>query len=74
MGIISDEQAEILTQQQKAAMEEARTTVKKSDIHPLRAGTTYLICSTGLSDYVDEDTIYDILALVQSPTKQQASL
>lgn len=74
MGIISDEQAEILTQQQKAAMEEARTTVKKSDIHPLRAGTTYLICSTGLSDYVDEDTIYDILASGAEPDEAAGEL
>lgn len=67
MGIIDDEQAEILTKQQKAAMEEARTTVKKSDIYPLRPGTTYLICSTGLAESVDEDTIYDILASGADP-------
>lgn len=74
MGIISDEQAEILTKQQKAAMEEGSTTVKKSDIHPLRPGTTYLICSTGLSDFVDEDTIYDILASEAEPDQAAGEL
>ena len=74
MGIISDEQAEMLTRQQKAAMEEARTTVKKSDIYPLRAGTTYLICSAGLSDVVDEDTIYDILASGAEPDETAGEL
>lgn len=74
MGIISDEQAELLTKQQKAAMEEARTTVKKSDIYPIRTGTTYLICSTGLSDSVDEDTIYDILASGAEPDEAAEEL
>lgn len=74
MGIISDEQAELLTKQQKAAMDEARTTVKKSDIYPIRTGTTYLICSTGLSDSVDEDTIYDILASGAEPDETAGEL
>lgn len=74
MGIISDEQAEILTKQQKAALEEGSTTVKKSDIHPLRPGITYLICSSGLSESVDEDTIYDILASEAEPDEAAGEL
>jgi nucleoid-associated protein YgaU len=74
MGIISNEQAELLTTQQKASMEEGSTTVKKSDIYPLRAGITYLVCSTGLSDAVDEDTLYDILASDTEPDQAAAEL
>jgi serine/threonine protein phosphatase PrpC/LysM repeat protein len=62
MGIISSEQAEQLSSQQKASLEEGRTTVKKSDVNPVRAGITYLICSNGLTDSVNEDQIYDILS------------
>jgi serine/threonine protein phosphatase PrpC len=62
MGIISTEQAELLSSQQKASMEEGRTTVKKSDINPIKTGVTYLICSAGLVDSVNEDQLYDILA------------
>ncbi len=62
MGIISSEQAEMLSSQQKASIEEGRNTVKKSDVNPVKTGVTYLICSTGLVDSVNEDQIYDILA------------
>lgn len=61
MGIISSEQAEILTARQQSAMGEGRSTVKKSDVNPLREGTVYLICSNGLAEAVSEDSIYDIL-------------
>jgi len=61
MGIISSEQAEILTARQQSAMGEGRSTVKKSDVNPLREGTVYLICSNGLAEAVSEDGIYEIL-------------
>jgi len=67
MGIISDEQAELLADQQKAMMEESRKTVKKSDIYSVKSGVTYLVCSTGLSDAVDEDDLYDALASGKDP-------
>ncbi len=67
MGIISNEQAEMLSGQQKASMEEGASTVKKSDINPLREGIVYLICSRGLTDAVTEDTLYDIMQSGDKP-------
>lgn len=61
MGIISNEQAEMLSGQQRSSMDEGRSTVKKSDINTLRENTVYLICSNGLAESVNEDIIYDIL-------------
>lgn len=74
MGIISNEQAELLSGQQKASMEEGRSTVKKSDINALREGTQYLICSSGLTNAVNEDTIYDILASSSYPDEAASKL
>jgi len=74
MGIISDEQAELLSSQQKAMMEESRSTVKKSDIYPVKSGITYLVCSNGLSDAVDEDALYDALASGKDPDQIAAEL
>jgi protein phosphatase len=62
MGIISSEQAELISDRQKASVDESRNTVKKSDINTLREGVTYLICSSGLTDAVSEDAIYDMLS------------
>lgn len=67
MGIISNEQAEMLSGQQKASMDEGASTVKKSDINPLREGIIYLICSRGLTDAVSEDVIYDIMQSGDKP-------
>lgn len=74
MGIISNEQAEMLSGQQKASMEEGRSTVKKSDINTLREGMVYLICSSGLTDAVNEDGIYDILASNRHPDEAASQL
>lgn len=67
MGIISSEQAEMLSGQQKASMEEGRSTVKKSDVDTLREGTVYLLCSSGLTAAVSDDAIYDIMASSKYP-------
>ena len=74
MGIISNEQAEMLSGQQKASMEEGRSTVKKSDINSLKEGVMYLICSSGLTDAVNEDAIYDILASSMIPDEAASQL
>ncbi len=74
MGIISNEQAEMLTGQQKASMEDGRSAVKKSDINPLRKGLMYMICSSGLTDAVNEDTIYDIIASNSNPDEAASVL
>lgn len=74
MGIISNEQAEMLTGQQKASMEEGRSTVKKSDVNTLREGLIYLICTGGLTDAVSEDAIYDIIASNIHPDEAASQL
>jgi serine/threonine protein phosphatase PrpC/LysM repeat protein len=73
MGIINNEQAEMLSGQQKASIEEGRSTVKKSDVNTLRPGVKYLICSGGLTDAVSEDAIYDLLSS-NGNTDEAASL
>ncbi len=67
MGIISNEQAEILSGQQRASVDEGRSTVKKSDINSVKEGTVYLICSNALAETVNEDSIYDILGSNSGP-------
>lgn len=67
MGIISNEQAEMLSGQQRSSMDEGRSTVKKSDINSVREGTVYLICSNALAEAVNEDSIYDILGSNAGP-------
>ncbi len=62
MGILNNEQAEMLSSQQKVSVDEGRSTVKKSDVNTVKPGITYLICSTGLTNSVNEDQMYDILA------------
>ncbi|MGI6669799.1 MAG: LysM peptidoglycan-binding domain-containing protein [Acetivibrionales bacterium] len=62
MGIISKEQAEMLSSRSQSSPEEGKSTVKKSDVNNLREGVTYLICSSGITEAVNEDRIYDILA------------
>lgn len=74
MGIISNEQAEMLSGQQKTTAVEGRSTVKKSDINTLRENTVYLICSSGLTDAISEDTIYDILASKTAPDEAAGQL
>lgn len=74
MGIISNEQAEMLSGQQRASMDEGRSTVKKSDVNTIRSGIVYLICSSGLVDSVSEDRIYDILASNSNPDEAAGQL
>lgn len=65
MGIISNEQAEKLYEQ--SSLDEGSATVKRSDINYVKDGTVYLLCSSGLTDAVSEDAIYDILASNSNP-------
>ena len=74
MGIISDEQAELLSGRQKAVAEESASTVKKSNVESLKSGAAYLICSRGLVNSVSEDALYDILASNSNPDEAAAIL
>ncbi|NTV90827.1 MAG: LysM peptidoglycan-binding domain-containing protein [Clostridiales bacterium] len=62
MGIINDEQAEMIFGQQGAANQDSKGHLKRSDIHTLREGDTFLICSKGITDSVGEDAIFDIVS------------
>lgn len=62
MGIINDEQAEMLSGQHKPTVGDGRSPAKKSEIYQLKEGNVYLLCSNGLTDAVNEDAILDILA------------
>lgn len=61
MGIINDEQAEMLSGQHKNTVGDSKSPVKKSEIFPLKEGAVYLLCTNGLTDAVSEDAIFDIL-------------
>lgn len=62
MGIISNEQAELISGKCKSSGSDNNLKVKKSDIFGLKEGSTYLLCSNGLVDAVSEDSIFEILA------------
>jgi nucleoid-associated protein YgaU len=62
MGIINDEQAEMIFGQTGGGGPESKSHIKKSDIYPLREGDTFLICSKGILDAVSEDALFDIMA------------
>lgn len=62
MGIISNEQAELISGQIKSSNSNNSLKVKKSDIFKLKEDSLYLLCSDGLLDAVSEDTIYEVLA------------
>jgi Serine/threonine protein phosphatase len=62
MGIISDEQAELISGRKKSTGSDNNLKVRKSEIFKLREGSVYLLCSDGLVESVSEDSIYEILA------------
>jgi len=74
LGIINDEQAEMLTGQKKTAMDVGASTVKKSDADPLKPGQIYLLCSSSLAESVSEERIFDILSSGSEPEEMAGSL
>ncbi len=62
MGIINDEQAELLIGQQKSKGSETDFRLKKSEILPLKDESVYLLCTNGLTDAVSEDAIFEMLS------------
>lgn len=61
MGIINDEQAEIILSKQEEEEGNSEDIDKKTEIYDLRSGDTFLICSKGITDAVSEDTMSDIV-------------
>jgi len=62
MGIISSEQAEELIRHLRTDDESGRTAVKKSEAVRLLPGDMFLLCTNGLSDVVDDDTLNKVLS------------
>ena len=67
MGIINNEQAEMLSGQQKNSGMDGSLQVKKSEALPVKEGSEYLLCSNGLVDALSEDAIFEILAETREP-------
>ncbi|MGI6777511.1 MAG: LysM peptidoglycan-binding domain-containing protein [Acetivibrionales bacterium] len=63
MGIITDEQAEVLSDRFDKHSGGDYSQVKRSDIFNLRTGDVFLLCNTELLSYVEEDRIIEILSL-----------
>jgi len=61
MGIITDEQAQMLSNRFGISNEQCKSDLKKSDISNISEGDVFLLCSSGLSDMVDDERIYEIL-------------
>jgi protein phosphatase len=62
MGIITDEQAEMLSGQMGVPKSESLSQVRKSDTFKIKERDVLLICSNGLTDAVNEETIFEILS------------
>ena len=61
MGIINNEQAEMLTGQQKNSNMDGSMQVKKSGVLPVKEGNEYLLCSNSLIEALSEETVFEIL-------------
>jgi len=61
MGIINNEQAEMLTGQQKNSNMDGSMQVKKSEVLPVKEGNEYLLCSNSLIETLTEETVFEIL-------------
>ena len=62
LGIITDQQAEMLSLRYKSTGDDSNVAIRKSEVFSLREGHVYLLCSNGLTDAVNEEIIFDILA------------
>jgi serine/threonine protein phosphatase PrpC/LysM repeat protein len=62
LGIITDEQAEVLSKHFGINTEEAGGRLSKSDIFDVRPEDTFLLCTDGLPGTIDDEAIYELLA------------
>lgn len=63
MGIITDEQAEALSDRFDMPADGRRVEVKKSDFFNLRGGDIFLLCNRELVENIEEESLIDILSL-----------
>jgi serine/threonine protein phosphatase PrpC/LysM repeat protein len=61
MGIITREQAEILSSRFGIPAEQEKTGIEKRELIDIKRGDMFLLCSNGLSDIVDDERIFEIL-------------
>jgi len=61
MGIITGEQAEMLSKRYGMSQDQDPNEIRKSEIWDLHRGDVFLLCSNGLTEAVDEERIYEIL-------------
>ncbi len=73
MGIINNEQAEMLTGQQKNSVMD-NLQVKKSDIFPAKQGNEYLLCSSSLIDALGEEMVFEIITDTGEPDAAASQL
>lgn len=61
MGIITREQAELLSSRFGIPTDQGRTGIEKKELDNIKRGDIFLLCSNGLSDAVDDERIFEIL-------------
>lgn len=74
MGIITDEQAEMLSGQLGNRNTEHGSQVRRSEIFHIHENDVFLLCSNGLTDVVSEDAIYDIITGSDEPDEAASRL
>lgn len=73
MGIITDEQAEMLSNRYGIAAEQSKKEVSRMEISDLENGDLILLCTDGLTNMVEDDRIYEIL-MEDSDTGEMAGM
>lgn len=63
MGIITNEQANLLTGKFGIPMEDSIISIQKSEILELKAGDLFMVCSDGLTGVLDEEKINEVLSI-----------
>lgn len=63
MGIITNDQANILTGKFGIPIEDSKIGIQKSEVLEVKPGDLFMICSDGLSNVLDEEKINEILSI-----------
>lgn len=63
MGIITNEQANILTGKFGIPMEDSKIGIQKSEVINVKAGDLFMLCTDGLINVLDEEKISEIVSI-----------
>ncbi|MDO8686471.1 MAG: LysM peptidoglycan-binding domain-containing protein [Clostridiales bacterium] len=63
LGIITNEQAEALSNRYGIPTDDSEKKLRKSEIIPLVENDIFVLCSNGVVDVIDEDTVFEIASL-----------